>query len=190
MKTPFKSITASIALLSCLLFLFSDCNIVPVSNLQTLEATYIGRDTFVVKAGSAAGMYSVEDKVIAKNFDEFLKKRGINKQKIATVKLDSAILTIPDGSALDFDDLEEGVFTVEGLNSLGANIDKLIFTFPSFSGKTVRLAPSLKETYDVRRLLVTSTVVKCGASLKTKRATPRSNMYIKFSFTIGYQVVQ
>ena len=85
MKTPFKSITASITLLSCLLFLFSDCNIVPVSNLQTLEATYIGRDTFVVKAGSAAGMYSVEDKVIAKNFDELL---DIKYGKIGTGKRD------------------------------------------------------------------------------------------------------
>jgi hypothetical protein len=190
MKTPFKSITASIALLSCLLFLFTDCNIVPVSNLVTLEATYNFRDTFVARVGNAAGTYTVDDKVIAKNFDEFLKKQGIDKQKISTVRVDSVILTIPEKSNLDFNDLEEGVFFVEGLNSLGANVDKLIFTFPTFAGKVVRLSPSFKETYDVRKLLVTSSVVKCGATLKTKRATPRSEIYGHFRFTIGYQVVQ
>ncbi len=190
MKTPFKSLAAGITFLAGMLFLFSDCNIVPISNLKTVEITYQGRDTFTVKAGSAAGIYSVENQVIVKNIEEFLKKNGISKKDVATVKLDSARVTIPAASNLDFDALEEGVLNINGLSALGSNVEKIILTFPKISGKTALLVSPVKDTYDVRKLITGANLIVMDAKLKTNRATPRSDMYLRYSFTIGYQVAQ
>ena len=190
MKAPIKNTLIPGIVLFSLAFLLTDCNIVPISNLRTLEITYFGRDTFQVKAGSAAGMYFVQDKVISDNVDAFLKKAGIDKKSIATAKLDSAIVTIPQNVNLSFDDLEEGAFTVTGLSKISGNLDGFTFLFPTTTGKTARLFPSPKSTYDVRQLIANASKLSCGASLKTKRATPYSNIYVQYSFTIGYQALQ
>jgi hypothetical protein len=190
MKALFKiTLIPCVALIS-LTILLTDCNIVPISNLRTLEITYFGRDTFQVKSGSAAGTYLVQDKVISENVDAFLKKAGIDKKSIATAKLDSAIVTIPQNSNLSFDDLEEGTFTVKGLSKITGSLDGATFLFPTVTGKTARLLPTPKDTYDVRQLIANASKLSLGASLKTKRATPYSNIYVQYSFTIGYQALQ
>lgn len=190
MKAPLKNFAILSILLIFTSLLFTECNIVPISKLRTLEITYFGKDTFQVKAGSAAGMYFVQDKVISENVDAFLKKAGIDKKSIATAKLDSAIVTIPQNVNLSFDDLEEGTFTVNGLSKISGSVDGVTFLFPATTGKVARLFPSPKETYDVRQIITNASKLSTRASLKTKRATPYSNIYVQYSFTIGYQALQ
>lgn len=190
MMNSLKSLAFGIAMLASTLVIFSNCDIVPVSNLNTLQITYTGRDTFDVKSGSAAGTYSVNNQVIMKNLDDFLKKAGVRKQDIATVRLDSAVLTIPQNNTLMFDALEEGSLSIIGFNSLGSSLDKVVLTVPKRTGKETRLIPTIKETFDVRKLVVGSKLLTLEASLKTNRATPASQMYLRYWFTIGYQILQ
>lgn len=186
LKSPASIFTA----LTALLIIFSDCNIIPLNDLKTVEVTYIGRDTFQVKAGSAADTFSVENKVIAKNLDDFLKKAGIKKEDIATVKLDSAIVTIPQENDLTFDALDEGSLSISGFSALGSPLEKVIVFFPKRKDKVARLVPTIKQTLDVRKLIVNAKSLTLNASLITNRPTPRSDMYLKYSFTIGYQILE
>lgn len=189
MKTPLKLLAPFMGLIS-LIILFTECNIVPISDLRTVEVTYFGKDTFQVKAGQAAGTYFVQDKVISQNMDAFLKKAGIDKKSIATARLDSTTITIPRNVDLVFEDLEEGLFTLEGLSKISGNVDKVTIAWPGSKGKSTKLIPQRKDMYDVRNLIMNASKLSCGASLKTKRATPYSDIYVQYSITIGYQVVQ
>lgn len=189
LKLPASIFTA----LTALLIIFSDCNIIPVNNLKTVEVTYIGRDTFQVKAGSKADTFSVQNKVIAKNLDDFLKKAGIKREDIATVRLDSAIATIPQENDLTFDALDEGSLSISGFSALGSPLEKVIVYFPNSlkkKSKVARLVPSVKLAFDVRNLIVKAKSLTLNASLITNRPTPRSDMYLKYSFTIGYQIIE
>lgn len=187
LKSPVSILTA----FSALLLIFSDCNIVPVSNLKTVEVTYIGRDTFQIKAGSAPNTYYVENKVIAKNLDDFLKKAGVLKEYISSVKIDSAIATLPQGNDLTFEALDTGILIISGLNAIGASVQEIRLEFPdTIKGKVGRIVPKLQETFNVKNLIKDGKLLTLRASLKTNKPTPRSDIYLKYSFTIGYEFIQ
>jgi hypothetical protein len=114
MKVYFQTSYSRAMLLLGFVCLFGSCN--PLKDLKTVEVTFEGEDSFVVKEGSAAGNYAIKQKSINNNLNAFLRKNNIDMSDIVYADFVDASFTIPEESKLTFDKLDEGTFELEGLN--------------------------------------------------------------------------
>jgi hypothetical protein len=167
--------TARCALLSIgLICLFSNC-IALRNDIETFDATFVGNYEFTAKAGGELKegkptLYTVENKTIAANFDAFIAKTGYDRDKIVTVELVKATITIPGDpiSNLKFGDVDEATFEMKGLSKqvdlkklqsatnlpvTAVEIDALLFRYnntksgndPQILGKTFDMMPYLQK---------------------------------------------
>ncbi len=183
MKVNIHSFALSLCLAIGFITFFSNCE--PITNVLLLDVTYHGHDTISFKAGPTAGTYSYSQKTIKNNIDSFLKRRGIDRSKIVNIRHDSTTITIPSNSTLDFKDLDEGLFSIKGLTAAtNGAVDSISVKFPKSSGKVLKLTEPVAR--DARGFFLNFDNFQYGATLKTNKPTPATNIDVKFSFTISY----
>ena len=184
MKTNAKSFIFKLSFLMATLLAFNSCQV--VNDIKMVEFVFNRHDVIVSKETTGPNVY-VFNNTVANNIDAVLQERGFDKSKIVLIRFDEATVTIPEDSTMDFNVFDEATLDVKGLsNATGDVISPLSFNFPKTSGKVIKFKEGYKT--DATNLLLTSDKFQYKAVYKTNAASPRTNLDVQMTFTIGFSL--
>lgn len=190
MAKSVKLFAKSIFLTIVCTIILGGCNILPVSPPTQFKTTFQGLGIFHVTDRSEAGSYHIKDETLAHALDSFLQTINVTKGKIVTAHLDSLEFIIPDTSKVDFSSYYDCKLVLRGClrDSISGVNDSISIIFPDTIGKVNKLKPIVgkaDKTYDVTQILKCLNS-SCIAYYRTRKATPYTKIYMRYSFELSF----
>lgn len=187
------------ATVTMFLFTFGLCDTVIPNVVDEIAASIPGSYTMVARATPIAGKYTVPDKSIKNNFREFVIAKGIDTNKIVSVTIFDAQITIPAASSLTYADVDSVNFFLGGNLLLGYKRNAGVITGTAQSQKSLpmSLSPDNKTLYFANkyvspfetglvRFITSAPELTYKSEFFTNKATPRTELTLTYKIHIVY----